>query len=87
MHFFRTSIQFRLIPAVIADRVNVASRVCTTKERRENSLKTREGSEESKHLEGVAIDLSHDNGLTKKGEETERMSVYGKRITSSLLFK
>lgn len=69
MHFFRTSIQFRLIPAVIADRVKVASRVCTTKERRENSLKIREGSEKSKHLEGVAIHLSHDNGLTKRGRK------------------
>lgn len=43
MHFFKTSIQFRLIPAVMADSVNVASCVCRTKERTENSLKVREG--------------------------------------------
>lgn len=31
-HFFKTSIQFRLIPAVMADRVNTASRVWRTNE-------------------------------------------------------
>lgn len=33
MLFFKTSIQFRLIPAVMADSVNAASRVCRTKEK------------------------------------------------------
>lgn len=66
MHFFKTSIQFRLIPAVMADRVKAASRVCTTKEKRENSFKIREGYEKSKQLEEVDTLLSHDNRFKKE---------------------
>lgn len=72
MHFFKTSIQLRLIPAVMAERVKAASRVCTTKESRENSSKIREGSEKSKQLEGGVTHLSHVNGLNQKQEGTPR---------------
>lgn len=84
MHFFKTSIQLRLIPAVMADRVNAASCVCTTKERREKSLKLRDGSQKSKHLEEVVTHLSHDNRLKRRG--TERF-VYSRRIKCSPLSK
>lgn len=77
MHFFKTSIQFRLIPAVMADRVNAASCVCTTKERREKSLKLRDGSQKSKHLEEVVTHLSHDNRLKKEGKLRGLFTVEG----------
>lgn len=77
MHFFKTSIQFRLIPAVMADRVNAASCVCTTKERREKSFKLRAGSQKSKHLDEVVTHLSHDNRLKKEGKLRGLFTVEG----------
>lgn len=77
MLFFNTSIQLRLIPAVMADNVKVASRVCRTKE--DNGLKEtgREASEEEEE-EGrrsgrdADTDVSRDNGLTTTTTKREK---------------
>lgn len=80
MLFFKTSIQFRLIPAVMADNVNAASRVWWTKGKTgygdTEAWQGRERKERKSGREADRWDVSHDHGsTTTKSQNREHVWV------------